>query len=124
MKLRKGGAAGSVLMMLSACGASSVEAPIADAAVIDRGKAAAVRLGCGACHDMPGADWPKGRVGPPLAGFGDRALIAGALPNRTPLLAKFVRDAPSVVPGSGMPVIPMRDGDARDIAAWLQSLRD
>jgi cytochrome c2 len=113
-----------MLMLLSACGASPIEAPVADSAVFDRGKAAAVRLGCGACHDLPGVDWPKGRVGPPLAGFGDRALIAGALSNQPALLAEFVRDAPSVVPGSGMPAIPMRDGDARDIAAWLQSLRD
>jgi cytochrome c553 len=43
--------------------------PLADSTVFARGKAAAARLGCGACHDMPGVDWPKGRVGPPLAGF-------------------------------------------------------
>lgn len=111
-------------MLLSACGASPVEAPLAEDAAIERGKAAAERLGCGACHDMPGIDWPKGRTGPSLAGFGDRALIAGSLPNRTARLAEFVRDAPALVPESGMPAVPMQDGEARDIAAWLSSLRD
>lgn len=111
-------------MLLSACGASPVEAPLAEDAAIARGKAAAERLGCGACHDMPGIDWPEGRTGPSLAGFGDRALIAGSLPNRTARLAEFVRDAPALVPESGMPAVLMQDGEARDIAAWLSSLRD
>ena len=113
-----------MLMMLSACGAAPIEPPLADELSIGRGEAAARQLGCGACHDIPGIDWPKGRVGPPLAGFGDRALVAGRFPNHSPLLADFVRDAPSLVPESGMPAVPMTDREARDIAAWLQSLRD
>lgn len=113
-----------MLMMLSACSAPSLDPDGTDRASIDRGKAAVVRLGCGACHVMPGVDWPKGRVGPSLAGFGERGLIAGSLPNRPPFLAAFVRNAPSAVPGSGMPAIAMTDSEARDIAAWLQSLRD
>lgn len=120
----KGGFAGSMLLMLTACDPAPIEPPLADAAAIARGKAAAARLGCGACHDMPGIDWPKGQVGPPLAAFGKRGLIAGQLPNDLPLLAIFIRDAPAVVPGSAMPAIPMTAREARDIAAWLQSLRD
>lgn len=120
----KGGFAGSMLLMLTACDPAPIEPPLADAAAIARGKAAAARLGCGACHDMPGIDWPKGQVGPPLAAFGKRGLIAGQLPNDLPLLAVFIRDAPAVVPGSAMPAIPMTAREARDIAAWLQSLRD
>lgn len=113
-----------MLMILSACAAAPLEPPLADERAIARGEAAAARLGCGACHDMPGVDWPKGRVGPSLAGFGERAFIAGKLPNRAPLLADFVRDAPSLVPDSGMPAVPMTTSEARDIAAWLESLRD
>jgi len=120
----KGGFAGSMLLMLTACDPAPVEAPLADASAIARGKAAAGRLGCGACHDMPGIDWPKGQVGPPLAAFGKRGLIAGQLPNDLSLLAVFIRDAPAAVPGSAMPAIPMTAREARDIAAWLQSLRD
>ena len=111
-------------MMLSACSPAPIEPPLADDGAIARGEAAAGRLGCGACHDMPGTDWPKGRIGPSLAGFGKQALIAGELPNRTPLLADFVRDAPSLVPKTAMPAVPMTTREARDIAAWLESLRD
>ena len=110
--------------MLSACDPAPVELPIADKRAILRGQAAAQRLGCGACHDMPGVNWPKGTIGPSLSGFGDRALIAGKLPNKAPLLADFVRDARSLVPDSGMPAVPMTANEASDIAAWLQRLRD
>jgi cytochrome c1 len=51
-------------------------------------------------------------------------MIAGRLPNRAPALAAFVRDAPSLVPGTAMPPIPMKDSEARDIAAWLHGLRE
>jgi hypothetical protein len=120
----KGGFAGSMLLMLTACNPAPVEAPLADASAIARGKSAAERLGCGACHDIPGIDWPKGNVGPPLAAFGKRRLIAGRLPNDLPLLAAFIRDAPATVPGSAMPAMPIAGREAQDIAAWLQSLRD
>lgn len=111
-------------MVVSACAPTAIEPPVADVRAVARGKAAAVRLGCGACHDMPGVGWPKGTIGPSLAGIGDRALIAGKVPNGEPQLAAFVRDAPSQVPESGMPAVPMTSSEARDIAAWLRSLRD
>lgn len=110
-------------ILLGACHPAELEPHEAGAAAIARGRDVAARLGCGACHAMPGIAWPKGRVGPALDGFGDRAMIAGQLPNDPALLSAFVRDAPSLVPGTAMPAIPMRDDEARDIAAWLQSLR-
>src|SRR3546814_6617431 len=55
-KLWKGGVAGSMLMMLSACGAAPIEPPLANELSIARGEAAARRLGCGACHALPGID--------------------------------------------------------------------
>ena len=122
--MAKGAWTASMLVMLAACHSPAIESDAADAGAVARGAAAAGRLGCGACHVMPGIDWPKGRVGPALDGFGARAMIAGRLPNEASLLAAYVRDAPSLVPGSAMPAIPMTDAEARDIAAWLQSLRD
>jgi len=120
--LRKGGP-GLMAMLLAACQAAEIQPNQADAQAVMRGRAAAQRLGCGACHALPGIDWPQGRVGPDLAGYGARAMIAGRLPNRPETLAAFVRDAPAHVPGTAMPAIPMRKVDAGDIAAWLQSLR-
>lgn len=90
---------------------------------VERGQVAVSRLGCGACHRLPHIDWPAGTVGPDLNDFAARALIAGRLPNRPDVLAKFVREAPALVPGTAMPAIPMSDRDAEDIAAYLQANR-
>ncbi|MET1754156.1 c-type cytochrome [Novosphingobium sp. RD2P27] len=84
-----------------------------------QGKIAIESAGCGACHTMPGIRWPKGKVGPNLEGLADRALIAGVLPNRPDVLAAYIRNAPSLVPGSGMPAMPITQNEARDIAAYL-----
>lgn len=90
--------------------------PQADAA---RGKQAIVSAGCGACHVIPGLRWPQGRSGPSLEGFADQGLIAGRLPNRPDLLAAYVRNAPATLPGTTMPAMPLTEGEARDVAAYL-----
>lgn len=94
--------------------------PQADAA---RGRIAAERAGCGACHTIPGV-WPRGTVGPPLDTFARQTLIAGRLPNRPDVLAGFVRDAPQWLPGSAMPAMPLTEEEARDVAAYLYTLGD
>jgi cytochrome c1 len=48
-----------------------------------------------------------------------RALIAGRVPNEPELLAAFVRDAPSLVPETTMPAMPVSEQQSRDIAAYL-----
>jgi cytochrome c1 len=90
--------------------------PFADAG---RGREAAMRAGCGACHALPGIGWPTGTVGPPLEGYAGRSLIAGELPNRPDILAAYIRNAPALVPGSAMPAMPVSAAEARDIAAFL-----
>lgn len=87
-----------------------------------RGAAAISRVGCAACHDIPGVRGPSGQVGPSLAGFAGRTMIAGTLPNRADLLAIFVRDAPSLVPETGMPPLPLDQQEARDVASFLYTL--
>jgi mono/diheme cytochrome c family protein len=88
------------------------------------GLAAMRKVGCGSCHHVPGISWPQGRVGPALHGFADQALIAGKLPNRPDLLVAYVRDAPSLTPGTAMPAMPLSEAEARDIAAYLYTLAD
>lgn len=90
----------------------------------DRGQAIVERAACGACHVIPGIEWPKGQVGPALGNFADQALIAGRFPNRPDLLAQWVRNAPSMVPDSAMPAMPLTEGEARDVAAYLYTLHD
>jgi cytochrome c1 len=90
-----------------------------DAKAAQRGLAAIERVQCGACHEIPGARWPKGQSGPSLHGFAQRSAIAGTLPNRPDVLAAFVRNAPAVKPGSPMPPMPVTAEEARDIAVAL-----
>jgi cytochrome c2 len=107
------------LVQLAACKPPPDERhymPGADAA---NGKAAIERAGCASCHTIPGISWPRGKVAPHLEGLTHRALIAGRLPNRPDLLAAFLRDAPSLVPGTAMPAMPVSEAEARDIAAFL-----
>jgi cytochrome c2 len=94
--------------------------PDGDAAA---GRRLVQRAGCTACHAFPDIGWPQGRLGPRLDGFADQALIAGRLPNRPDLLARFVREAPALVPGTAMPAMPISERESRDVAAYLYTLR-
>jgi cytochrome c1 len=90
----------------------------------ERGLAAIERVGCGACHAIPGIYWPKGGSAPSLAGFANQGLIAGRLPNRPDVLAAFVRDAPATLPGTTMPAMPLSAQEARDVAAFLYAMNE
>lgn len=90
----------------------------------ERGLVLIEETACGACHEIPGVSWPKGRTGPSLVGFDDIGLIAGALPNTPENLALFVRNAPEAKPGSTMPAMPLSADEARDVAAYLNGLDD
>jgi len=97
------------------------ELPLANPA---RGKQAIERVGCAACHSIEGISWPKGQSAPELRGLGCRAMIAGRIPNRPDLLAAFVRNAPSLVPGTTMPPMPLTEQESRDVAAYLYEIGD
>ena len=90
-------------------------------ASIERGRQAIERVGCAACHTIEGIDWPEGKNAPALAGFDRRGLIAGKLPARPDVLAEFVRDAPSLVPDTAMPAMPLTRAEALDVASYLYS---
>jgi cytochrome c551/c552 len=89
----------------------------------ERGRAVINEVGCGICHEIPGIRGARGIVGPSLANFAPRALIGGAIPNRPDQLMRWVRDAPSLAPNTGMPSLPLSEADARHVAAYLYSLR-
>lgn len=87
------------------------------------GRELIVRVGCTACHVIPGAAGVRGRVGPSLEAFAQRLYIAGTLPNAPSVLVQWVRNAPALVPQTAMPALPIGEKEARDIAAYLYSLR-
>lgn len=115
---------GLILVGAAGCSPPAVEPKYVDADAAKRGKAAAIELGCAACHDFVDIDWPKGRVGPRLHDFADQAFIAGTLPNRPNNLAEFLLNPRSHLPQSAMPAIPMTPQNARDMANWLHDQRD
>lgn len=81
------------------------------------------RVDCGVCHEIPGVRGARGIAGPPLAGFARRASIGGVAPNRASELVRWLRDAPSIAPDTGMPALPLTEDEARDAAAYLYTLR-
>lgn len=107
------------LLLAASCKSPPDEAQHMPQADPLRGHAAIERVGCAACHRIPGVGWPQGATGPSLEGFSEQGLIAGRLPNRPDVLAAFVRDAPALLPGSAMPPMPLSDEEAHDVAAYL-----
>ena len=111
-----------LLLIAGACEAPPEQQqfmPVADA---QRGKDVIERVGCASCHSIKGIDWPQGKAAPPIEGFESRALIAGRVPNEPKLLAQFVRNAPSLVPGTTMPPMPISEAESRDVAAYLYEI--
>lgn len=87
------------------------------------GRTAIERYQCGACHTIPGIAGARGLVGPPLTAYRHRVYIAGKFPQEPALLARWIRDAPSLAPQTAMPNVGVTDTDARDIVAYLYQLR-
>lgn len=87
------------------------------------GQQAIGRYNCGACHQIPGIPSAVGGVGPSLSGIAVRAEIAGVLANDPANMIRWVRAPQHVVPGNGMPDQGVTERDARDIAAYLYTLK-
>ena len=90
---------------------------------VDRGRDAFRRYNCGACHAIEGLSGAQGDVGPSLDGFAQRVEIAGKLSNQPDNLVHWIRQPQQVSPGNGMPDLGVTDRDARDIAAYLYTLK-
>lgn len=88
----------------------------------DRGLAAIVRVGCDACHEVPGVRGLHGRLAPPLADFAHRAVIAGVVPNNPANLTRWLLDPPKISPRTAMPALELTGQEARDVAAYLYTL--
>ena len=111
-----------ILVLLAACADKRQQPRDITGADAAAGLAVIERLGCAACHQIPGVDWPQGTVGGSLDGFADRSMIAGQFPNQPDTLANWVRNAPSMSATTGMPAMPLTSAEARDVAAYLYTL--
>ena len=88
-----------------------------------RGAIVITQASCGGCHAIPGLQQADGMVGPPLDHFARRTMIAGLLPNTPDKLIEWVRFPQTVLPGNAMPDSHLSDQQARDVAAYLYTLR-
>lgn len=89
----------------------------------ERGKTAILQYACVTCHRVPGVAGANAPVGPPLDRIGTRAVLAGVLPNTPENMVRWLREPQKVNPRSAMPDLGLTERDARDIAAYLSTLK-
>jgi cytochrome c2 len=89
----------------------------------NRGVAAIGRHGCGSCHEIPGIRRATGTVGPPLAGVARRTYLAGHVSNTPQDMMRWIQHPQQLEHGTAMPEMHVSDSDAKDITAYLYTLR-
>ena len=89
----------------------------------DLGAALMVQHGCGGCHTIPGVPRAVGQVGPPLRDIARRVYIAGVLTNTPDNMIRWIVDPRSVNPKTAMPATGISREEARQVAAYLYSIR-
>ena len=113
----------ALALAVGACRRSADGVTLVPGGDIKRGRQDVVAFGCGACHTIDGVRGARGTVGPPLTGIGARSMIAGQLPNTPDNLVRWLLNPPGVEPGTAMPALVRDSQTARDIAAYLYTLR-
>jgi putative membrane protein len=88
-----------------------------------RGALLTKQYGCGGCHSIPDISGADGNVGPPLMHVGTRTYLAGVLPNSPENMSRWIQDPQKVLPGNAMPTMNISQNEARDITAFLYSLK-
>ncbi len=89
----------------------------------DRGKKLIRNYGCGSCHTIPGVPGATASVGPSLEGIASRSYVAGRLTNTPANLMRWIRTPHAVDPLTAMPDLGLSEPDARDVTAYLETLR-
>jgi cytochrome c oxidase assembly factor CtaG/cytochrome c2 len=112
-------------LFLSACTDRKVEREAAalTGGDVSRGRTAIGKYGCGACHTIPGIRDAAATVGPPLTQIAMRQYLGGHLVNTPDNLMKWLQHPQQIDPKNAMPEMGVTDQDARDIAAYLYTLR-
>jgi cytochrome c2 len=81
------------------------------------------KYGCTACHSIPEVKGPKGMVGPPLEHMASRQFIAGKIQNTPQNMMAWLQNPQAMDPQNAMPNLAITPADARDITAFLESLK-
>ena len=88
-----------------------------------RGRELVERYRCQACHNVPGVTPVAGTTAPSLARFARRKLIARKTPNTPANLIAYLQNPRGADPANTMPDLEIPPEDARDLAAFLTTLR-
>ena len=111
-------------ILFSACGSRAAkEAEMMTGGSVSRGKTAISKYGCGACHTIPGITAATATVGPPLTQIAVRQYLGGHLVNTPDNMTRWLQHPQQVDPKNAMPEMGVTDQDARDITAYLYTLR-
>lgn len=89
----------------------------------DNGRLLLRQFGCGSCHRIPDVAGAKGNVGPSLEGIARRVYLGGVLPNTPENMVRWIRNPKQFDPPTAMPTLPVSEGQARDMVAYLQGLK-
>jgi len=111
------------LITLSACLGADARASTVPGGDVERGRLLMREYGCHTCHVIPGVPGANSLVGPPLTAWAERHYIAGALPNTPQELITWLQDPQAIEPGTAMPNLGATEQAARDMSAYLYTLR-
>jgi cytochrome c len=81
------------------------------------------QYGCPTCHVIPGVPGAVGKVGPSLDSLAQRSYLAGRLSNNRANLQFWLMHPQSIEPGAAMPEMGVTQGDARQMAEFLEPVR-
>jgi mono/diheme cytochrome c family protein len=116
----------ALLLVAIGCSGNNPDVPATyqtSAGDVARGRVLIEHYDCGTCHVIPGVRAAHGVTASPLLWFSRRSFIAGEIPNTPVNLVRWLRDPRDVEPRTAMPAVGMTDDQARDIAAYLYTLR-
>jgi cytochrome c2 len=88
----------------------------------EMGRALILRYGCRGCHTIPGVPGAA-QVGPDLHDVARRIYIGGVLTNTPENMIRWIENPRAVDPKTAMPVTGISRPEARDVTAYLFSLR-
>lgn len=113
-------------VLLAACSRNEAEhaaTQMTGGGIPERGRAAIEKYGCGSCHTIPGVSGANSVVAPPLDHIASRMYLAGYLQNTPANMMHWIRHPQQHEPKTVMPNMGVTESDARDIAAYLYTLR-
>jgi cytochrome c2 len=107
------------LTLVIACNKQEKAAVAGDA---NHGKQLIDQYGCTACHTIPGIKG-NGMVGPSLDHIASRQIIAASIPNSPQNMQNYIQNPQMANPQNVMPILGVKPDEARDIVAYLYTLK-